>query len=440
MRGVALLPLFAFAIAACSDVTVGGEAPELLTLNIVGGNGQAGFPGQTLGAPIVVRVEKIQGKKTVPASGVLVNFVVTQGGGSVYAGAGLTDDDGVASDWWTLGPNEGPNALEVRAVHGAAGVKEVYGTFTATAMDTQGPVVGGLYASPVIAAPGDPVLIHAAIDETTTGGSAVASAEYNLDGGAWSPMPPVDGAFDQPAEDVETTLTAQGSQGDVISVCVRGSDVNGNVGSAQCVTFSIDDALGPATTNLFALPHYGADGTTVTLSADIDDGSTGGALISSAEYLLNAGPWLGMTAADGAFDETMETVEASFVASGAVGTNIAFCVRGIDALSNIGGPACAFFSIIDPNASLIAYLISSTSVGLEWGQIPGATVYRVETSATGQGQWEVVVNVPAPTNTFIHDDTSTAFHGSGIWDYRVLALDASGSTLATSDVATVTVP
>jgi len=440
MRGLSLLSLLVISGAACTDVTVSEAAPELLSLSIAGGNGQSGLPGQQLGDPIVVRVEKTQGKRTIPASGVVVNFVVTQGGGSVYAGAGMTDEDGVASDWWTLGPIEGPNELEVRAVHGAEGVKEVYGTFTATAIDTQGPVTLGLSLVPTVVAPGESVRIDAGIDETGTGGSNVASAEYNLDGGAWSPMLPADGAFDEPFEDVEATVTAQGNQGDIVTACVRGSDAHGNVGTAQCASFSINDALGPTTANLYFLPPYGAAGTPVTLFADTDDGSTGGSVIASAEYRLDAGSWQGMSASDGAFDEIMEAVETSFQASGAVGTNMAFCVRGIDVLSNVGGPACAFFSIVDPNASLIAYLLSSTSVGLEWAQVPGAVTYHVEVSATGQGYWEEVAYVPAPGNTTIHDGNSTSFHGSGIWDYRVLALDANGSTLMSSDIATVSVP
>jgi hypothetical protein len=85
--------------------------------------------GTDLSVPLVVRAEA-NGK---PIAGQLVNFVVTQGGGSVFAGSAITSVKGLAQEYWTLGTVAGePQALEVRAVDPTTGVKQTFGTFTAT--------------------------------------------------------------------------------------------------------------------------------------------------------------------------------------------------------------------------------------------------------------------------------------------------------------------
>ena len=63
-----------------------------------------------------------------------VSFVATQGGGRFYAGTGVTDGNGYASDYWILGPTAGAQAAEARAVTGPTGVQQVFGAFTATAV------------------------------------------------------------------------------------------------------------------------------------------------------------------------------------------------------------------------------------------------------------------------------------------------------------------
>jgi hypothetical protein len=66
-----------------------------------------------------------------PVKGQLVNFVVVEGGGTVFAGSAITDNKGVAQDYWTLGCCES-QALEVRAVDPTTGKKYTYARFTAT--------------------------------------------------------------------------------------------------------------------------------------------------------------------------------------------------------------------------------------------------------------------------------------------------------------------
>lgn len=50
-------------------------------------------------------------------SDLTVNFRVTSGGGSVFAGAASTDNKGIAQDYWTLGTSAAEaQTVEVRAV------------------------------------------------------------------------------------------------------------------------------------------------------------------------------------------------------------------------------------------------------------------------------------------------------------------------------------
>jgi hypothetical protein len=99
-----------------------------LSLDIVSGDAQSAQANTELPNPLVVRVTNDRGR---PVGDQIVNFRVVSGGGSVYAGSGITNRDGLAQEWWTLG-STGVQRLEVRAVDPATGEKKVYGQFAAT--------------------------------------------------------------------------------------------------------------------------------------------------------------------------------------------------------------------------------------------------------------------------------------------------------------------
>jgi len=101
----------------------GGE----LSLSVVSGDQQQGAAGQELPNPLVVKVTKSDGG---PVRGQILNFRVVEGGGSVFAGAALTDERGIAQERWTLG-SSGAQKVEVRAVSNSTGEPQVFATFTA---------------------------------------------------------------------------------------------------------------------------------------------------------------------------------------------------------------------------------------------------------------------------------------------------------------------
>jgi hypothetical protein len=102
--------------------------------------------------------------------------------------------------------------------------------------DTLGPITSGVAVAPNPATINTPVTVTATVDDTTTGGSNIQSAEYSLNGGTWSMMSATDGAFDTVMENVTATFTV--TQTGSTEVCVRGTDAAGNVGESACTTLT----------------------------------------------------------------------------------------------------------------------------------------------------------------------------------------------------------
>jgi hypothetical protein len=129
----ALLGLFT---ALACDTPVQPEPGEVRAVffSILSGDGQTGAVGAELAQPVVVRVTRRSGNGNAPVARFLVNFRAVEGGGTVFAGSALTDANGIAQDYWTLGPNAGANVLEVRSVDPTTADKQVHGRFTATGM------------------------------------------------------------------------------------------------------------------------------------------------------------------------------------------------------------------------------------------------------------------------------------------------------------------
>ena len=130
------VPLFCGSLLLTLTVCerTGPTAPDdsgPMSLRVVSGDAQRAVIGTELPRPVVVQALNSKGK---PLKSQLVNFVVVEGGGSVYAGSSITNNDGIAQEYWTMGPAVGPNKLEVRAVDPTTGEKQNFATITATAM------------------------------------------------------------------------------------------------------------------------------------------------------------------------------------------------------------------------------------------------------------------------------------------------------------------
>ncbi|HET9454427.1 MAG TPA: hypothetical protein VFO66_09105 [Gemmatimonadaceae bacterium] len=124
------------AVLACGDHSATGpqiQDRSVTTLVVVSGNDQMGQSENTLETPLVVRALDGLG---APIAGLVLAWVPTREGGvssgSVFAGVSVTDSDGKAQEWWTLGA-VGTNTLEVRSVNSSTGERKVWAKFTAQA-------------------------------------------------------------------------------------------------------------------------------------------------------------------------------------------------------------------------------------------------------------------------------------------------------------------
>lgn len=118
-------------LAACGGGS-GASSQPASALRVVAGGAQAGVVGQVLANPILVRVVDAQDR---PVQGQLVNFRVTSGGGSVFAGSSISNAQGLVQERWTLGTSTSiEQTLEARAVDNTSGAAIVFATVAATSL------------------------------------------------------------------------------------------------------------------------------------------------------------------------------------------------------------------------------------------------------------------------------------------------------------------
>jgi len=106
--------------------------------------------------------------------------------------------------------------------------------------DHVGPATSDVVATPNPVELGVPIALAAVVDDSTGGGSTIASAEYKIDAAGWVAMSAQDGAFDEVNEVVSASLPDSLEAG-VYSICVRGTDSKCNLGSAECVLLAVYD-------------------------------------------------------------------------------------------------------------------------------------------------------------------------------------------------------
>ena len=103
-----------------------------------------------------------------------------------------------------------------------------YASPAANAQDTKAPSTSNLKASPNPVPAGVRISLTATVDDSAAGGSTIASAGYNIDGGSFLPMAPSDGTFDEVTEEVKADLDGFTDPGPY-RICVAGTDAGGNV-------------------------------------------------------------------------------------------------------------------------------------------------------------------------------------------------------------------
>ena len=169
----------ALALLALLSCDHSATAPRLdqLTLDVVSGDGQTAVVGHEL-APLVVKVTS-GGNPVVEQ---ILNFRVVSGGGSVYGGTALTDNDGIAQELWTLGTSTAADQkVEVRAVESSTGAKKVFATFSATALPGPAAQIAIRAGNQQTAHPLSSVPIAPAVQATDQYGNPVNLANVTVD-------------------------------------------------------------------------------------------------------------------------------------------------------------------------------------------------------------------------------------------------------------------
>lgn len=180
----------------------------------------------------------------------------------------------------------------------------------------------------------------------------------------------------------------------------------------------------PVTTQVAATPNPVLVGSTVTLTANVDDTGLGDSAIASAEYSLDGGAFLPMSPADGAFDEIAEDVTVSFSAPAAVGF-YDLCVRGTDAAGNVGDPECITLVVYDPDAGFVS--------GSGWIDSP-AGAYVPVPNLIGKAffgfvsKYENGATVPTGNTEFLFPAAGLNFQGSS-YDYLVITAGGTRADL-----------
>ena len=166
--------LLALACGGGDLVLPSGGDPALI--EIAEGNEQTGTAGLPLDDALVVRLVDTAGNGV---SDQVVTWVVATGGGSVTPETGTTDDEGLASAEWTLGPSTGPNTVSavVARVGGvtfrAIGTRDDGGPATPTTIE---PIEGEDQSAPA----GTTVAVPPAVRVTDDGGQPVGEVEVTF--------------------------------------------------------------------------------------------------------------------------------------------------------------------------------------------------------------------------------------------------------------------
>ena len=113
-----------------------------------------------------------------------------------------------------------------------------------------------------------------------------------------------------------------------------------------------DDNQGPLVSDVTVNPNPVAVGNAVTLTANVDDSTTGGSNVVGAEFSMDGSGWTPMDASDGTFDAASEDVTASFTAP-ATASIYDLSVRGGDSVLNTSTGVCTMLVVYDPSGGFV---------------------------------------------------------------------------------------
>jgi hypothetical protein len=123
-----------------------------------------------------------------------------------------------------------------------------------------------------------------------------------------------------------------------------------SVGITVVVGAGGPDSCAPIISNIS--PTLVPVNTSFSLTANVDDTTTGGSDIDSAAYSIDGAPTAPMDAADGTFDEPNEDVVANPSGIADAGVHNV-CVSAVDSAGNASDPECTLLVTYDPSAGFV---------------------------------------------------------------------------------------
>jgi len=313
-----------FTVAA--DVTV---RPLVSSLTLVAGDGQTGTVGQALANRLQVRVLNRLG---AGVKGIVVNFAVTAGGGSLDSTSVKTDSTGLASAGLTLGTTTGADTVQATTPR-LPGTVVVFaaqanpGAVTALARDSGDAQTGGSGTLLPVA------LVVRAVDRY---GNAVPGVTVSWaiasGGGSITPASSVTNA--------QGRTRAQWTLGSTAGT----ETATASVGGALTVTFTATAVVPAASVTVTPNPASVASGATQQMTATPKD--AGGNVLT------------GRTAIWSTSDATIATVSASGLVTGIkVGSvTITATVDGVNGTATVNvtpGPASTSTSVVTVSAPMV---------------------------------------------------------------------------------------
>ena len=143
-------------------------------------------------------------------------------------------------------------------------------------------------------------------------------------------------------------------------------------------TESAPDYTGPVTSGVAASPNPTESATTVTLTATVDDSTTGGSNIAQAEYFIDAvgsdGSGTAMSATDGNFNSMTEGVTASIDVSGWTDGAYTLYVHGRDSSGNWGSTSSTSLDVTTAGDTTPPQVVTNSPANGETGVAASANV------------------------------------------------------------------
>jgi hypothetical protein len=302
------------------------------------------------------------------------------------------------------------------------------------------------------------VTLTAVVNDTATGGSTIAGANYTTPTPAsWPgmPMDPEDGDFDSPAERMVAQIVTPTVPGEYDFYVFAWDSEGVSNNSAPHATLMVVDDIPPQVTEVFVNSQPSLrvkPGSEVVLSALIDDSSSGGLDVGGAEYTIGLGNWPGtpMHPSDGMFDSTQEYVNVTVDTTGWAEGLHEVCVYAWDNQPNYNMTGDCAQIVIDGtppeitdirvNGETTVYAKPGTEIALT------ATVTDVNTGGlpiaggnytVGASNWPGVSLGPADGNfdtslEIVNITIDTRGWGDDHYDLCVYAWDEAGNVNSTA--------